>query len=247
MRGKIVRRNLDRYYQSLGNLNVIQIAKDRLIRVDWILEAGCHDGSDSLTLYNSFHPARHLAFEPDQTARSRAEELFAAENLKNIELYPFGLSNADKKVFLKYEAEGKGSGSTHFSSEGEDSAKVCVFDNNFEILQKSGLLWLDVEGHAVQALEGMGQALKLILIARVEVQLHTRNKDFDQDFKSVIRLMKTASLIPIYGPVHPSYFGDIVFVRSSQLSFKDKARSKFLLFNMYFFHAFLFPLLGKPS
>ena len=228
-------------------MDVIQIANDRMIQIDWILEAGCHDGSDSRILFNSFEPIRHLAFEPDETARTKAQALFKDENLQNIELYPFGLSNSDKRVFLKYEAEGKGSGSTHFSNEGEDSVRISVFDNHFEIFQKSGLLWLDVEGHAVQALEGMNKSLKLISIARVEVQLHTRNKEFEQDFYRVIQLMKNASLVPIYGPIHPSYFGDIVFVRSSELSYRDKIRSKFLLLNMYFFHSFLFPLLRKPS
>jgi FkbM family methyltransferase len=244
---KFLRKAVNSYYQLLGNLDVVQIANDRLIQIDWILEAGCHDGSDSVELSNSFHPIRYLAFEPDKTARLKAAMTIEANQIENIELYPFGLSNVDKIVFLKYEAEGKGSGSTHFSDEGEDSVKICTFDNHFEIIEKNGLLWLDVEGHALQALEGMRKSLKSIAIARVEVQLHTRNKDFVRDFKRIIRLMKSASLVPIYGPVHPSHFGDIIFARSSQLSFRDKVRGRFLLLNIHFFHSLLFPLLRKPS
>ena len=244
---KLLRRIVDSYYQRLGNTDVVALARDRSIHIDWILEAGCHDGSDTVNLSHSFHPVRYLAFEPDETARSKAVALFADKKLKNIELYPFGLSNVDKKVFLKYEAEGKGSGSTHFSSEGEDSVNICIFDNHFEIIEKSGLLWLDVEGHAPQALEGMSRSLNLIAIARVEVQLHTRNKDFVQDFNKVIKLMKDASLIPIYGPVHPAYFGDIIFARRSLLPLADQVRSKFLLLHLYFLHLLLYPLLRKPA
>ena len=228
-------------------MDVIQIAKSRSIDIDWILEAGCHDGSDTVTLESYFKPNRYLAFEPDETARVKAMKLLKTKELNHIELYPFGLSNKDTTTLLKYEAEGKGSGSTHFSETGEDSIEIRKFDNHFKILEKSGLLWLDVEGHAVQVLEGMSHCLELISIARIEVQLHTRSRDFVQDYKKVIQIMKESSLVPIYGPVHPSYFGDIVFMRSSQLSFRDKGRSKVLIANMYFFHSLLFPVLRKPS
>jgi len=244
---KIVRSSVDWYYLSLGNMDVIEIAKRRSIDIDWILEAGCHDGSDTVVLSNYFQPDRYLAFEPDVTARIKAIKLLKAQQINYVEVEPFGLSNIDGTAFLKYEAEGKGSGSTHFSNIGEDSIEIRKFDAHYKILQKNGLLWLDVEGHAVQALKGMGQSLKLISIARVEVQTHTRNKDFVQDYQKVIQIMKESGLIPIFGPVHPSFFGDIIFVRSSQLSLKDKARSKLLSLNMYLFHSFLFPLLHKPS
>ena len=244
---KIIRRAIDEYYQYLGNVNVIEIAKRRSIDIDWILEAGCHDGSDTVVLSNHFKPDRYLAFEPDEAARKKAVKLFLSRGLSSVELYPFGLSNIDTTMYLKYEAEGKGSGSTHFSATGEDSVEIRNFDSHYKIMQKTGLLWLDVEGHAVQALEGMSQSLNLISIARIEVQIHTRGEDFVQDFDRVIQIMAEAALIPIYGPVHPSYFGDIIFVRSSELSFRDKARSRLLLLNMYFFHALLFPILRKPA
>lgn len=244
---KIIRRAIYGYYQYLGNVDVVEIAKRRSIEIDWILEAGCHDGSDTVVLSNHFQPDRYLAFEPDGAARLKAVKLFLARGLDSVELYPFGLSDIDTTMYLKYEAEGKGSGSTHFNVTGEDSVEIRNFDSHYKIMQKTGLLWLDVEGHAVQALEGMSHSLNLISIARIEAQIHTRGKDFVKDVDRVIQIMAEAGLIPIYGPVHPSCFGDIIFVRTSKLSFRDKARSKLLLFNMYCFHALLFPLLRKPA
>lgn len=244
---KIVRLAAYKYYQYMGNLDVIKIAKRRSIDIDWILEAGCHNGSDTVVLSNYLQPDRYLAFEPDEIARVKALKLLKAHGIDSIELYPFGLSNMDTETFLKYEAEGEGSGSTHFSTSGEVSVEIRKFGDHYNVVEKSGLLWLDVEGHAVQALEGMGASLKLISLARIEVQIHTKSEEFIQDYKKVIQIMKESSLIPIYGPVHPSYFGDIIFVRSSKLSFGDKARSELLLLNMFFFHSLLFPLLRKPS
>jgi FkbM family methyltransferase len=242
-----LRKVIDSYYMTFGNMDVIKIANSRSIKVDWVLEAGCHDGSDTVELFKSLCPSRYLAFEPDETARIKAEQLFESHSLTGIELHPFGLSDSDRTVFLKYEAEGKGSGSTHFSDVGEDTVQICRFDKHFKIEQNSGLLWLDVEGHATQAIKGMSSNLKSIALARVEVQLHTRNGDFQQDFKEVIFLMRNASLIPIYGPIHPSFFGDIIFVRSSLLSMTDKIRSRLLMFHLYFLHAFLYPIINKPT
>ena len=75
---KIVRSSVDWYYLFLGNMDVIEIAKRRSIDIDWILEAGCHDGSDTVVLSNYFQPDRYLAFEPDATARIKAIKLLKA-------------------------------------------------------------------------------------------------------------------------------------------------------------------------
>lgn len=244
---KYLRESVDLCYSYFGNLDVVSIAKKRSIKVDYIIEAGCHDGSDSVLLSNAFKPLRYLAFEPDEVARSKAALLFQMLNLQKIELSPLGLSNINGVAFLNYEASGKGSGSTHISSSGQDSVKICKFDDHFQVKEKAGLLWLDVEGHALQALEGMRGILSSIVIARIEVQLHTRRDGFEQDFKEVIRIMKRYSLVPIYGPIHPSHFGDIIFALDSLLPFKDKVRSKCLMVSLNALHLFLYPLLHKPS
>jgi FkbM family methyltransferase len=235
------------YYSFFGDLDVVQIAKRHKIDVTWILEAGCHDGSDSIELFEQLKPTRYLAFEPDKVARLKAEKSFKVNQLSAIELYPVGLSNENSVKFLKYEAEGEGSGSTHFSDKGTDQVKICRFDECFTVNESLGLLWLDVEGHAIQALEGMTDALRKIVIARIEIQLHTRNEDFEQDFIGVIHLMKQASLVPIFGPIYPGYFGDIIFLRAEFFTWKDKIRSKLLLFHLKTLHLYIYPKLNKPS
>ena len=108
-------------------------------------------------------------------------------------------------------------------------------------------MWLDVEGHAVPALEGMTDALARIAIARVEVQLHTRSEDFKQDFIQVISLMKQSSLVPIFGPIYPGYFGDIIFLRAELFNWKDLIRSKLVLFHLKILHLHIYPKLKKPT
>jgi FkbM family methyltransferase len=234
-------------YRFFGESDVVAIAKKRGINIDWVLEAGCHDGSDSVRLHENLHPERYLAFEPDETARTQAELTFALGKLDAIELYPYGLSNVNSMKYLKYEAEGKGSGSTHFADTGEDVVEIRVFDDHFNVHQSSGLLWLDVEGHTLQALDGMSISLQQIVIARVEVQLHTRSKDFIQDFLEVVKVMQKMSLIPVYGPIYPGYFGDIIFMDSNLLKTRDKLRSKFLRVLLKFLHLYFYPKIKKPS
>ena len=235
------------YYQYFGKLDVIEIAKRRSIDIDWILEAGCHDGSDSIELFKNLKPKRYLAFEPDEVARAKASRLFAEKRIKEIELYPLGLSDTDGSKFLKYEAEGKGSGSTHFSASSGDVVDVVEFDEHFQVEESSGLLWLDVEGHAFQALTGMTKSLRKITLARVEVQLHKRDEDFCQDFIEIVRLMEQVSFIPIFGPVYPGYFGDIIFIKLNLATRRDKTRSKLLKLQMNILHLFLYPRINKPS
>ncbi len=232
-------------YRSFENADVVKIASDRRIKIDFVIAAGCHNGSDTVNIMNSLNPLRYLAFEPDSFARIQAEKTFLNNMLIKVELHPQGLSNVNSQKHLKYEAEGKGSGSTHLSDFGEDQVEVLVFDEHFKVTQNSGLLWLDVEGHALQALEGMKTVLKKIAIARIEVQLHTRNDEFAQDFMQVIEVMREASLVPCFGPIRPGYFGEIIFINSKFLSSKDKLQGKILWIVMKLLHLTLYLKLNK--
>jgi FkbM family methyltransferase len=246
MKPKFIRLLINSYYSLFQNLDLFEVCSKRSINIDWVLEAGCHDGTDTVLLNAQFKPARYLAFEPDSAARLKAEMTLGSIEITNVEIYPYGLSNLNTTVYLKYEASGKGSGSTHFSPTGEDSVQIHRFDDSHQIDQASGLLWLDVEGHARQALEGMHKALQRIVVGRIECQLHSRNLDFQKDFQQVVLLMKQNSLLPVYGPIYPGYFGDIVFIRKSYMSHLDLIRSKILFAQMLFLHNFLFPILHKP-
>lgn len=242
-----LRKILDFYYELFGNLNIPEIAQKRGIEIDCVIEAGCHDGTDTVILEGYFKPKRYLAFEPDKTARISAEALLKKQNIHSVSIFDFGLSDKDSSGFLKYEAEGAGSGSSHFGDTGDERVSVKAFDEHFEINNHKALLWLDVEGHAQQVLSGMQIALKNVYCARVEVQLHTRNLDFKRDYRNVIKMMKKASLIPIYGPVYPGYFGDIVFIKSSHMSATDLVRSTILRLQFVIFHNGIYPLINRPK
>ncbi len=235
------------YYGLFENLNVIELALGRKIEVNCVVEAGCHDGTDTIILEEFFKPIKYLAFEPDSTARSKALALFEKHKKHSIEIFDFGLSDKDSSGYLKYEADGAGSGSSHFRITGEEYVSVKAFDEHFQINNYKGLLWLDVEGHTTQVLSGMKNALNYIQLARIEVQLHTRNEDFKQDYEKVIHILKKADLIPIYGPIYPGFFGDLIFIKSTDAVFFDRMRSKLLRLHMLILHKHVYPRMNKPN
>ena len=242
-----MRKLFDSYYAIFENLNVFEIAEKREIEVNCIIEAGCHDGTDTVLLQNCFKPKTYLAFEPDTTARLKATALLAQHQMHSIQVLDFGLSDKDSSGYLKYEAEGAGSGSSHFGDIGEEFVSVRAFDKHFDIGNHNALLWLDVEGHTSQVLSGMKNALDNVVLARIEVQLHTRSPNFKQDYEHVIQLMKKASLIPIYGPIYPGYFGDLLFIKSTEASILDQIRSRVLKIHLFLLHQVIYPTLGKPE
>lgn len=68
---------LNLYYNFIGNSDVIKYLSSREINISWVVEAGCHDGEDTLKISRSLNPSRIIAFEPDEHARIRASQAYA--------------------------------------------------------------------------------------------------------------------------------------------------------------------------
>jgi FkbM family methyltransferase len=238
---------LEWYYRKCGAGDLYKISERYSFEVSWIIEAGCHDGMDTLELIKHFSAAQVYAFEPDPKAREKAESRFKEIRSNTIQLFPYGLSDQQDSQFLNYVNDEKGTGTTSISTKGSESVELIALDEFVSLPVKSGLLWLDVEGHAVKALKGMEQTLKGIDLAKIEIQMHQKSEQRPQDFEEVIKIMNHAGLIPIYGPIHPGYFGDIYFARSQSISFNGKIKSFLIRLQMWLLHKHIYPLLNKPK
>ena len=141
-------------------------------------------------------------------------------------------------------------------SDGESvSIKLAAFDeslnnridfNQFKQSQKKGLLWLDVEGTALEALRGMSKILPYIMVAKIEVeyliqvgQWSTRNL-----FKVILLLLKF-DFLPVRGYLHPLSRGDLMFVKRKKLNFICKLKSFTYFSLLVFFYGFLYPIRSK--
>ena len=237
---------LDWYYRKCSSGDLLKIAEKYSIQVSWIIEAGCHDGSDTVEMAKRFPNAQVYAFEPDPKSREKAELRFKTDQGNTIELFPYGLSDRKCSKFLSYVNSEKGNGTSSISMYGTDSVELIRLDDFISLPSNSGLLWLDVEGHAESALKGMVRTLKRINLAKIEIQMHQKSEQRPQDFEEVSRIMIEAGLIPIFGPIHPGYFGDMYFVRSNSVGLVGKIKSNFIRLQMWLLHKHIYPLLNKP-
>lgn len=239
---------LDKYYVLCNQVDVVEMITRRKINIDWIIEAGCHDGSDSLVLLNNFPSAELYAFEPDPFARDKASQKYSESGRKNIHLSAFGLSDHNTSRFMRFIDGVGGSGSSEVDSHGDVPVELVVLDDIFRPQAKTqGLLWLDVEGHATSALRGMEETLKQVSVAKIEVQMHDMTSTRPRDFVLVLSLLKKAGLNAVSTPIHPGYFGDIVFIHSRHQNLLERVSSFLLTLQMRILHEFIYPMIRKPA
>jgi FkbM family methyltransferase len=237
---------LDSYYAKVGDCDVFDVALRFGIKIEWVVEAGCHDGTDTVVINSKLNPTQIYAFEPDPSAYVRAQTLFAG-SLNNVTLFPFGLSDENRMLYFRFPENKEGTGLTSLSTVGEVSVPVKRFDDVLHDLSLGGFLWLDVEGHAIKSLQGAVNMLPLLSLAKIEVQMHRMSDFRRQDLFQVCRIMKSAGLRPLYAPIHPGHFGDVVFVNKRFLTHFRLLHSRFLYLQMLLLHKVVYPLLGKPS
>ena len=63
-----VGRLLEKIYARYANPGLLSIAKKRCLPFDWVIEAGCHDGTDTLKFLSLEQVKMVFAFEPDDAA-----------------------------------------------------------------------------------------------------------------------------------------------------------------------------------
>jgi FkbM family methyltransferase len=234
------------YYNFVGNPDIIKYVRQRGMDISWVIEAGCHDGQDTLKINQLLQPSRIIAFEPDSRARLLATKAYAENNL-DVELHNFGLSDKNSSLYLNFLNGEEGTGSTYLAQTGSKSVEVKRFNDLNLNLGYGGMLWLDVEGHAVQALSGASDSLGNLAIAKVEIQMHKMSESRVADYWEVNQLMHTHGLIPVRVPIYPGFFGDVIYLNKKESKLLDRLWSYTLVFQMKILHGFVYPALRKPK
>jgi FkbM family methyltransferase len=241
-------RFLDRIYLKYGESDFLSNVKDLGIDIEFVVEAGCHDGSDTLKILNELKPLNLFAFEPDSSAFELAALVLKNQSRSNIYLYPYALSDFEGDIYIDFLQQSEGQGiSTVSLYRGDIVVQAKKLDTVIGDISGAGVLWLDVEGHAVKVLKGAQSSLRHFVAAKIEVQMHSISDTKPKDFMSVLRIMKESGLYPTQVPLHPGFSADMVFVRDEYLTKRQRAASKMLEFLMLFLHNSVYPALGKPN
>ena len=244
---------LSKFYARYSSPGLLKVASERNIDFEWVIEAGCHDGTDTATFLNLPNVKKVFAFEPDDVAADKAEARFASFQ-ERVELKRLALM--DRSGFIEVTSPtgnfGDGTSVTsNFKSVRPDSEESQNFlacstlDLELPNLVGYGLLWLDVEGSAASVLNGSLKTLSSVTLIQVEVDTHT-SKFRKANFSKVDQILSKSQFSLIYGPLHPGYFGDAIYLKNDYLTRSERLRSLALKQLYLTVHLFIFPLLRRP-
>ncbi len=258
---------LDKFYARYGNPGVLSIIQNRGMTIDWAIEAGCHDGTDTLRIAGLPGMKAIFAFEPDSVAADIAQAKFDGIPNKikfvrsalwskpgTVEMYsPTGNPGDGNSIFVFHEEH------DDVNKKLDVSFPCTTIDLEIMAHSSSGLLWLDVEGVPHIVLEGATTTLKNIAIAQIEVEMHkmsnfrtppylysTVQKTIYGSFIQVHKIMRTSNFKLYRAPIHPGFFGDVIYIRKELLSKIERLQSFVLTFLMLLLHRVVYPCLKKP-
>ena len=246
-------KTFNRFYTAFSNPGLLSVAQKRQVDYQWIVEAGCHDGADTLKFLAMPNVMKVYAFEPDEVAATKAEAKFKSHG-DRVELHRLALMDRPGFIDLSSPTGEFGDGSSivgNFRTKLSELdseiryLKCSNLDTELKDLKGNGLLWLDVEGAAAKVLTGADNVLKSINLIQVEVELHN-SKHRKADFSSVNRILNRSKFSLIYAPLHPGFFGDAVYIKTELLNTLEKLRSRSLNVAYLLLHLIIYPPLGKP-
>ena len=245
---------LDEIYNLFSNPGFLNYINSNHLDTSWLIEAGCHDGTDTLKFLADQRFRRIFAFEPDPESFELASQNLV-DHRDRVSLQQIALMHYPVSI-KAHPWEGRfGTGSTIFEPI-LDLENSCTKDGNLmascldEIipnLEGKGALWLDVEGSALLVLQGASRVLDQIIIAQIEIDMHNQSKERQGNYLAILKLMKEHRFSLVAAPIHPGYFGDALFVKNELEGVLMKIRSYLLYSTMKILHSFVYPLLRKPK
>ena len=217
------------------------------------MEAGCHDGSDSLRLLDLNDYVVIHAFEPDPQAFAAARN-----NVKSprFQLSSFALMEIDgtAKIIPFKNSLGTGSSIIKILNHDEigpldqkDYVQCRRLDSlNLTSNPGRGAFWIDVEGAEINLIKGSIDTLRKVDVVQIEVVMHDMSEVRVATWRELNTILIKNGFSLCNAPTHPGFFGDCIYVRSSCLSLRSRVRAKFLHILMISLHIWIYPLLKKP-
>jgi len=215
-----------------------------LPRIEWVVEAGVHDAADTVEIYKRIKPREYIGFEPDLVAHLRAVKRLEESHLKEkVSLFQMALSDKEESISLVTPTSlGAGQTQIELNQDGEIFA-VPIFDF-LDGKNNRGLLWLDVEGHAERVLRGAKNRLRQFSVMKIEVQMKYMDTNRKRDAHFVHRLL-SRDFILVRAPIHPGFFGDVVYLRKDLARLTDRIVSIFLTWLFFALHYLVFILFKR--
>ncbi len=250
------------YKPPISVNEVLYLCDNFGLDIQFVIEAGSHHGLDTLCFVND-HNKKVFCFEPNPFSRTIFMQNMKGTPTDKFILFNFGLSNSEHEAKLfsptidlgSQMSEHAGNSSlikTWGKSDGSGHTVLLKrLDSLFQGEEygyliasgRKGLLWLDVEGVALDSLKGMRNTLKCIVAAKIELEYSKQPGQWEK--KSIFRViyfMIRNGFVPYSGYLHPVSRGDIFFIHNRKLNSHSLIKSlKYLLFATLFY-AVLYPI-----
>ncbi len=135
---------------------ILRFIKSELTKDDIFYDIGANISQHSL--YTSFHCGQVYAFEPILDLYEQSKKSIEINNIKNIEIFNFGLGNENSQVQIYSNKENMGGSSILISENRKKGKKIEIkkLDEVFEVykIQAPNFVKIDVEGYEHEVLLG---------------------------------------------------------------------------------------------
>ena len=233
--------SVEENFQCLRNLG---------LAVSFIIEAGCHDGSDTEKMLAHQGVEKIFAFEPDSTARNIAKSKLARFSPDRLSISSYALMDRTGVFEIDF-LSSPGSGSTQvreFIEFSKHEQIQAIRLDDFAIVPTSGgFLWLDVEGAAHEVIMGGVHTLRKLSAMNIEVEFHDMSESRRSNFRIVIRFLRSQGFGIWASDINPGYFGNLFMVRVNLLSPPKRFIMQARYFRLLLLHSFIYPALKKPA
>lgn len=161
----------------------------RTIRNPVMFDVGACFGSYSyITLFNPELSVE--AFEPYPKMIEYMKDIIRLNNIPNVKVNEFGLSDQDRTCAMEFGSEfGRSEinlnvGTTNILIGQEGDCRFRSLDSLN--IPKLDLLKIDVEGHEMEVLEGAAETLKRCKPVYIQIEIHNRKKDRKNKINTIL-------------------------------------------------------------
>ncbi len=148
----------------------------------------CFGTYSFITLFNP--DLRVEAFEPHPKMNEYMRDIIRLNDIPNITLHEFGLSDEERKCDMEFGSAFSRSplnlnvGTTNIRADREGSFLFRPLDSLG--IQRLDLLKIDVEGHEMEALKGAADTLRRCRPQYIQIEIHNRGKDRKQKIRTIL-------------------------------------------------------------
>ena len=211
-------------------LHFLQASNLRHFEPRTILDLGCCTGEQSVELANAFPMAEVHAFECSEDAISFARVTFSQGELgQRVRLHPLAVDRQAgyREFWLADPSVNMGAGS-FFRSTGHETLqplnqrRVSVPAVRLDEwaaqhgIERFDLVWADLQGAELLAFQGMGELLRTIRAAQVEVSFRElyAGQPLIDDVRAYLESFGLRMWVVLYDV--SGYFGDAIFIRDNR-------------------------------